>query len=201
MWCPAGHQAKELSCQETVWQPYRPLVRQSMAWRRLAWKLVLADKVATSAGAACPQDVAAPQESPGAVGEWPSCRQVLQAPVVEPWESSAAGLGLALQAKVCRAPLTAQNLSLCFFCYKTTSGGRAWAGIYSQNFHLMQGVPSCTEGHPGWECNRMSRQGGRGEVLTERSRDFKIQFFKKFDKALQHWGLRPVNKLPTIAVC
>lgn len=62
------------------------------------------------------------------------------------------------------------------FCYKTTSGGRAWAGLYSQDLRLVPGVPSCTEEHPGWECNHMSRQGWRGRVLTERSSDFKIEF-------------------------
>lgn len=81
MWCPAGHQAKEVSCQQTIRQPYRPRLGQSMDWRRLTWKLVLADEVATAAGAACPEEAAAPQESLGATGEWPPCGQVLQAPV------------------------------------------------------------------------------------------------------------------------
>lgn len=81
----------------------------------------------------------------------------------------------------------------------------AVAGLCSQDLHLTPGAPSCTEGHPGWGCDPVSRQGWRGGVLTERSNHFQIQLFKNFDKARRHWGLstvhKPVNKLPTIAAC
>lgn len=172
MWCPAGHQAKEVSCQAN-----HLATVQARSWTGHGLKETSLETGAgrwgsnicrscLSRGGSCTSGV--PWSHRRVSSLWAGAAGTS----VEPWESSAAGLGLALQGKVYRAPLTAQNLSLCFSWYKTTSGGRAWAGLYSQDLHLMPGVPSCTEDHPGWEWNHMSRQGWRGGVLTERSRDF-----------------------------
>lgn len=85
-------------------------------------------------------------------------------------------------------PLTAENhkCESCAFPAIPKPYLRAVAGLCSQDLHFTPGAPSCTEGHPGWGCDPVSRQGWRGGVLTERSSHFKIQLFLNFHKAYHH---------------